>query len=118
MQKHVPSSGGVEEKITQDEIGDIHTTLGKAVAVALVNQEPLLCIAPELRTIDGVDVDLKAGLELDLGDAGGAAKPEEHELLHLILHRELLMLGVQCRAALGQLRIHVECEVIGKAAEV
>lgn len=90
----------VQQEIAEDEIRDVHTALGKAIAVAFVDQHALRCVALQLLAEDGMDVDLKAGLEFDLGDTGGTAKSEKHELLHLCLCTLLLVLGMQCRAAL------------------
>lgn len=90
----------VQQEIAEDEIRDVHTALGKTVAVAFVDQKAFVSVALQLLAEDGMNIDLEAGLELDLGDAGGAAKPEKHKLLHLILHALCFMLCVQSRAAL------------------
>lgn len=92
----------VQQEIAEDEIRDVHTALGKTVAVAFVDQQAIRCIALQLLVENGMNIDLEAGLELDLGDAGGTAKPEKHKLLHLILHALCFMLCVQCRAALSE----------------
>ena len=83
-----------------------------------MDQHAVRCVALQLLTEDGMDVDLKAGLEFDLGDAGGTAKSEKHELLHLRLYALLLVLGMQCRAALPDFGNHVECEVLRKASKI
>lgn len=90
----------VQQEIAEDEIRDVHATLGKTVAVAFVDQKAFIGVALQLLAEDGMNIDLEAGLELDLGDTSGAAKPEKHKLLHLILHALCFMLRVQCRAAL------------------